>query len=202
MDKLSSAQNNSERLSALSLIGQDVVVEESEFSLGAEPVQIGYKVDGTATDANLLIKNKSGKTVATLSAKDLSEGNHYLTWDGKDSSGNTLTPGKYSITIDAGSADGTNATVAPLVRSAVTGIDLSGTEPKIVTELGEYKISSIHGAYNSKQSYNHRQVRLNDRRPLMPLPQARPFSLITAEGSAISRVRGKISLSNGWRGDN
>ena len=151
MDKLSTAQNNSERLSALSLIGQDVVVEESEFSLGAEPVQIGYKVDGTAIDANLLIKNKSGKTVATLSAKDLSEGNHYLTWDGKDSSGNTLIPGKYSITIDAGSADGTNATVAPLVRSAVTGIDLSGTEPKIVTELGEYKISSIHGAYNSKQ---------------------------------------------------
>jgi flagellar basal-body rod modification protein FlgD len=152
MDQLASAQNNSERLSALSLIGQDVVVEESEFTLGSEPAQIGYRVDGTASSANLLIKNSSGKTVATLAAKDLSAGNHYLTWDGKDSGGNTLASGKYSITIDAKSADGKSATVAPLVRSKVTGIDLSGTEAKIVTALGEYKISSIHGAYNSDQS--------------------------------------------------
>jgi flagellar basal-body rod modification protein FlgD len=152
MDKLSAAQNNSERLSALSLIGQDVVVEESDFTLGAGAVQIGYKVDGTVTDANLLIKNSSGKTVATLTAQDLSEGNHYLTWDGKDSSGNTLAPGKYSLTIEAGNTGGTSATVAPLVRSEVTGIDLSGPEAKIVTALGEYKITSIHGAYNKNQS--------------------------------------------------
>ncbi|WP_319588686.1 flagellar hook capping FlgD N-terminal domain-containing protein [uncultured Desulfobulbus sp.] len=152
MDKLASAQNSSERLSALSLIGQDVVVEESEFTLGAQPVEIGYKIDGTVTSANLQIKNSSGKTVATLTAKDLSAGDHYLAWDGKDSSGNTLASGKYSITIDAKSADGKSATVAPLVRSKVTGIDLSGTEAQIVTALGEYKISSIHGAYNSDQS--------------------------------------------------
>lgn len=152
MDQLATAQNNSERLSALSLIGQDVVVEESEFTLGAVPVEIGYKIDGSITDANLLIKNSSGKTVATLAASDLSAGNHYLTWDGKDSSGNTLAPGKYAITIDAKSADGKSATVAPLVRSEVTGIDLSGTEAKIVTALGEYKISSIHGAYNRDQT--------------------------------------------------
>jgi flagellar basal-body rod modification protein FlgD len=152
MDQLTTAQNNSDRLSALNLIGQDVVVEESEFALGSDPVQVGYKVDGTITSANLVIKNSSGKTVATLTAKDLSEGNHYLTWDGKDSSGNKLAAGNYSISIAAGGTEGTSATVTPLVRSKVTGIDLSGTEAKIVTALGEYKISSIHGAYNSSQS--------------------------------------------------
>jgi len=152
MDQLAAAQNSSERYSALSLIGQDVVVEESEFTLGSDPVEIGYKIDGTVTDANLLIKNKAGKTVATLKATDLSEGNHFLTWNGKDSNGNALAAGTYSIAIDAEGADGTSATVAPLVRSRVTGIDLSGSEAKIVTALGEYKISSLHGAYNSNQS--------------------------------------------------
>lgn len=149
MDKLTSATNTSDRYAALSLIGQDVVVEDSSFTLGSDPVQVGYKIDGTVKDTSLVITNKSGKTVATLKATDLSEGNHFLTWDGKDSSGNTLAAGTYSITIKAENADGTSATVSPLVRSKVTGIDLSGTEAKIVTALGEYKISSLYGAYNT-----------------------------------------------------
>jgi flagellar basal-body rod modification protein FlgD len=152
MDQLTAASNNSQRYAALSLIGQEVVVEESEFTLGSDSVQIGYKIDGSVADATLAIKNTSGKTVATLTASDLSEGNHFLTWNGKDSSGNTLAAGTYSITITAKNAAGTSATVAPLVRSKVTGIDLSGSEPKIVTALGEFKISSLYGAYNSNQA--------------------------------------------------
>jgi len=147
MDELSTAQNNSERLSALSLMGQDVVVEGSDFNLAKDSVQIGYKVDGTATAVKLNIQNAKGKTVATLTASDVSEGNHFLTWNGKDSSGNALDPGTYSIVIDATSGSGTSATVSPLVRSQVTGVDLSGSEAQIVTKLGEYKVSSIFGAY-------------------------------------------------------
>ena len=152
MEQLATAQNNSERLSALTLIGQDVVVENSEFTLGKESVEIGYKVDGTVTDVDLLIKNSDGKTVATLSASDLSEGNHFLTWDGKSSSGTALDPGTYSIQISAKNGTTASASVSPLVRSEVTGIDLSGSEAKIVTALGEYAISAIHGAYDSTQS--------------------------------------------------
>lgn len=152
MEQLATAQNNSERLSALTLIGQDVVVENSEFTLGKESVEIGYKIDGTVTDVDLLIKNSDGKTVATLSASDLSEGNHFLTWDGKNSSGTALDPGTYSIQISAKNGTTASASVSPLVRSEVTGIDLSGSEAKIVTALGEYAISAIHGAYDSTQS--------------------------------------------------
>jgi flagellar basal-body rod modification protein FlgD len=115
-------------------------------------VEIGYKVDGTVTDVDLLIKNSDGKTVATLSASDLSEGNHFLTWDGKNSSGTALDPGTYSIQISAKNGTTASASVSPLVRSEVTGIDLSGSEAKIVTALGEYAISAIHGAYDSTQS--------------------------------------------------
>lgn len=152
MDELSTAQNNSERLSALSLMGQDVVVEGSDFTLGKDSVQIGYKVDGAASSVKLNIQNEKGKIVATLNATDVSEGNHFLTWNGKDSSGNTLEAGTYSIVIDATSSSGKSATVSPLVRSQVTGVDLSGSEAQIVTKLGEYKVSSIYGAYSTSTS--------------------------------------------------
>lgn len=152
MSNLTTAENNSQRLNSLSLMGQDVVVEGSDFSYSGSPVQIGYQVDGTASDIKLNIKDSNGKIVKTLAASDVSTGSHYLSWDGKDKSGNTLAAGTYSIAIDATTSGGTTASVSPLVRATVTGIDLSGTDAKIVTALGEYKVSAIHGAYNSKQS--------------------------------------------------
>lgn len=152
MGNLTTAQSNSERLSSLSLIGQDVVVENSDFTLGEQAVQVGYRVDGIATNVKLEIQNSDGKTVATLKADDLSEGNHFLTWNGQDASGATLPPGTYSIVINADGSEGTSATVSPLVRAEVTGIDLSGSEAKIVTGIGEYRVSAIHGAYNRTQT--------------------------------------------------
>ncbi|MCL1981029.1 MAG: flagellar hook assembly protein FlgD [Proteobacteria bacterium] len=152
MDQLTAAANSSERYSALGLIGQEVVVENDEFALGDNPVQVGYRIDGSVSDASVVIKNKYGQTVATLKATDLSAGNHFLTWDGKDSAGNTMAAGTYSISITANNTDGSSATVTPLVRAQVTGIDLSGGEAKIITALGEYKISALYGAYTNQSS--------------------------------------------------
>lgn len=150
MDNLTQATSTSERYSALSLMNQEVVVEGNKFTLGSDPVQLGYKIDGTVSSASLVIKNSAGRTVTTLNAKDLAEGNHYLTWDGKDAKGNRLTAGSYSVSIEAKDATGASATVTPLMRTTVTGIDLSGSEASIVTGLGEYKISSLYGAYSTK----------------------------------------------------
>ncbi|MCL2341264.1 MAG: flagellar hook assembly protein FlgD [Proteobacteria bacterium] len=152
MKQLAATANSSERYSSLGLIGQEVVVEDSVFALGTDPVQVGYKVDGAVTDATLTIKNSLGQTVATLKATDLSAGNHFLTWDGKDANGNAMAPGTYSITISANSAAGTSGTVSPLVRAQVTGIDLSSPEAKVITAAGEYKISSLYGAFVKNQN--------------------------------------------------
>ena len=152
MGNLTTAQNNSDKLSSISLIGQDVVVEDSNFNLAKSPVQVGYTADGTATSIKLQISDSTGKNVATLTAKDLTAGSHFLTWNGQDSSGNMLASGTYTLAMDAKNSGGTAATVSSLVRAAVTGIDLSGSEAKIVTGLGEYKVSAIHGAYNKDQS--------------------------------------------------
>jgi len=151
MTSLATAQSNSERLSSLSLIGQEVVIEGADFTLGEKEVQIGYKVDGATTGIKLRIEDSNGKTVATLTAKDLAAGNHFLTWNGQDSAGNQLPAGKYTIEADVTTAKGQTATVTPLVRAEVTGIDLSGSVPMLVTGLGEYKISAIHGAYTKAQ---------------------------------------------------
>jgi flagellar basal-body rod modification protein FlgD len=151
MDQLAAAQNSSERISTLSLIGQDVIVEGSDFTLGDDAVQIGYKVDGTVAGIDIAIQNSTGKTVATLTANDREAGNHFITWDGLGTNGAPLPPGDYSFVINTKSSGETTATVSPLVRTEVTGVDLSSSDPMIVTNLGEYKVSSLYGAYNNNQ---------------------------------------------------
>lgn len=148
MDELTSATTKSQSISALNLIGQDVVVEGDNFSYNAEPVNIGYKIDGSVSSVSITITNSAGKKVATIAADELAEGNHFITWDGKDANGDSVTAGNYAFTVNA-TSESSSATITPLVRTNVTGVDLSGSEPQITTDSGNYGLSLIYGAYNA-----------------------------------------------------
>lgn len=148
MDELTATTSKSQSISALNLIGQDVVVEGDTFSFDGESASLGYKIDGTVTDLTITVCNSSGKVVATLTADDLSEGNHFISWDGSDNDGNTVLAGKYTFSATATSSE-SSATVTPLIRSSVTGVDLSGSEPQVVTESGNFALSLVYGAYDA-----------------------------------------------------
>lgn len=148
MEELTATTSKSQNISALNLIGQEVVVEGDTFSFdGESSANLGYKIDGTVTDLTIAIRNSSGKIVATLKADDLSEGNHSISWDGKDDNGDTVLSGEYTFSLTATSNE-SSATVTPLIRSRVTGVDLSGNEPQVVTESGNFALSLVYGAYN------------------------------------------------------
>ena len=151
MDGLSAAQTSSQKVSALSLINKEVVVEDTHFPFDGAPTRIGYRVDGPATDISLQIRNSAGATVATLNASDTTPGEHFLTWNGLDQNGAPLPADTYQLAVTAksASADAT-VLVAPLVRTIVTGVDLSGSEPLVVTRTGEFLVSAIRGVYEGE----------------------------------------------------
>ncbi|WP_084457037.1 flagellar hook assembly protein FlgD [Desulfogranum mediterraneum] len=152
MEQLADAQNNSQRISALSLIGKEVLVEGSKLNLGSSPVEIGYKVKGQVSGLELQIKNSSGATVATLQGENLKEGNHSISWNGLDREGNPLPPGSYTVTAQVQTEDkASKATVTPLVRTQVTGVNLEGAAPMLVTASGEFSIDAIQGAFDTSQ---------------------------------------------------
>ncbi|WP_457573017.1 flagellar hook assembly protein FlgD [Desulfolithobacter sp.] len=153
MEELLDAQKNSDRLAALSLIGKEAMVEGSDFYLPQEgEVEIGYQVDGEAYDITMSILNSGGATVQTIQATELSSGNHFITWDGLDENGERLPEGSYQIVLQAQAA-GEDETVGvyPLVRTEVTGVDLDNEEATLVTTVGEFNLSSIHGVYEPEQ---------------------------------------------------
>ena len=147
MENMVTSNANSDRFTTLNTIGKSVAYFDGSFSLGDEPVEIGYKLDGEATEVTLSIQQK-GVTVATLKGTDLETGSHFMTWDGKLADGKQAAQGEYDIVIQAKAATEESVGVAPLVKSVVTGVDLEGDYGGIlITKAGQVAFKSILGVY-------------------------------------------------------
>ncbi len=155
MKELLDIQRSSDRLSALTLIDKQVLVQGTSFQLKEGGAEIGYQVNGEVSDLAITIRNQGGSTVATLYPPELGPGNHFISWDGLDRNGDPLPTGTYEISIDAlGSGTDDTDPVVPLVYADVTGVDMSGNEALLLTNSGEFNLSAVQGVYeqNTGQS--------------------------------------------------
>jgi len=148
MENLVSSNASSDRLTTLNTIGKEVLYHGSKLNFSGEPVQFGYQLDGDASDVNITLQLK-GSTVATIKGEDLTAGNHFITWDGLDYDGNPAAPGDYQIVLSASAVEGESVAAAPLIKSEVTGVDLTGEVGGIlITKAGEVNFNNILGVYD------------------------------------------------------
>ncbi|CAM3293139.1 flagellar hook assembly protein FlgD [Asticcacaulis taihuensis] len=110
--------------SAVNYIGKTIGSDEPTATLtDGGSATWNYTLGSTATSATLTIKDADGKTVWSDSADDLTAGTHSFAWDGKDSSGNAVGAGKYTLSVSAANADGAidaSAGLTGIVTSAQT----------------------------------------------------------------------------------
>jgi len=154
MENMASSVTNSQKLSALGMIGKEVAYADSNFSYEGNPVHVGYSLDGEARDVTLLLQ-KDGATVATLEGTELQKGDHFIIWSGSTPSGQPAPHGDYSIVVEATAAVDSIA-AAPLVRSEVTGVDLENVNGGLLfTVSGEVEVNKIKGAYEAYSDSNN-----------------------------------------------
>ncbi|MEW6050482.1 MAG: flagellar hook capping FlgD N-terminal domain-containing protein [Candidatus Zixiibacteriota bacterium] len=92
---------------ASSLIGKDIKAEYSAVHVDASnKPEISFRLDGAASTVEFVIKDASGNTVTTLSARNLSSGVNSIEWDGTDLHGNRVDQGDYTVSALATRADG------------------------------------------------------------------------------------------------
>lgn len=148
METLAASNTSSDQFATLQTIGKNVAYHGSTFEYdGDGEVELGYQLDGDVADARINIK-KNGYTVAVLDADELDAGNHFLSWDGLTSEGDPAGPGSYSFSVAVDTAQNQSVAASPLVKSEVTGVDLSGKDGSILeTRAGEIGFGSILGVY-------------------------------------------------------
>lgn len=148
MNNLVTSNANADRFATLQTIGKYVVYQDSAFEYQAgENVQLGYQLDGDAKEVSITIE-KNGEVVKVLNGDELSKGNHFLTWDGIKEDGTLAESGSYTISISAKAKEGESIAASPLIKSEVTGVDLTGDYGgRLMTKAGEVDFSTILGVY-------------------------------------------------------
>jgi len=134
------------------LIGTDVKATYDEIYIDSESTpKISYQLDSYAETVQITVKDYDGNTVATLTEENIDEGQHTLSWDGRDSYGNRVPEGNYTLEISATNMSGNeidaSLTLIGKVESIVyrdgaAYLTVGGTE----IPLGEVEVISEPGS--------------------------------------------------------
>jgi len=115
---------------AVSYLGKTVTLTDGSAGLNNGQAHWGYSLGSGSASTHLVISDSKGRMVYA-GAGDTAPGLHAFTWDGKDSGGNTLPDGTYTLSVVAKTADGTSINSEIASQGVVDEVDLSGSEPML-----------------------------------------------------------------------
>jgi flagellar basal-body rod modification protein FlgD len=120
---LSSNAQTSQVLSSASLVGRQLMVPSNTLDYSGSTVNGGVNVSN-AGDVVVTIKDGNGNIVDTIYLGTQQAGLASFSWDGKDSSGNAVANGTYSVSANNG---GSSAALSTYVAGSVTGVGYGGS---------------------------------------------------------------------------
>lgn len=154
MESLAASNADSDRLATLGTIGKEVAYESNTMNFSGDPLEFGYSLTEPASEVTISLQ-QNGSSLATINGAELTKGNHFLTWDGLTQDGSPAPVGEYNIVVTAKSASGEPISVAPLIKSEVTGVDLAGSVGgTLVTLAGEVPFNKILGVFEPGSKSN------------------------------------------------
>jgi flagellar basal-body rod modification protein FlgD len=129
---------------AATLIGKKVRANTSNISFdGTTPQTIGFSLASTAADVQIKISDANGNTVRTIDAGAEPSGDTSMAWDGKDSSGNSVSAGNYTFTVTATDSTGAAVTSTPFVLGLVQGVKYSSSGASLLVNGAEINFSDV-----------------------------------------------------------
>ncbi|WP_281179245.1 flagellar hook assembly protein FlgD [Paraburkholderia oxyphila] len=147
LSSLSTQLSAGQNAQAALLIGSSVLAPGSTaaVSSGKAP-QLGVQLSSAASDVKLTITNSSGQVVNTLDLGAQSAGTVPVTWNGTDSSGNTVADGNYTVSATA-TVNGQSASATALVASTVQAViqQSNGTAGLELANGSTVGLSSVAG---------------------------------------------------------
>lgn len=131
-------QNSLQNTMAVNLIGKDVVFSGGTVNLQGT-ADISYNLGSDASSVSISVYDSDGNMVRKISLGETSAGDNSYTWDGKDSNGNKLSDGEYSIEVSAVDSSGNTVTASTKSEGTVTGITYNNGVTYLVID-GKTKI--------------------------------------------------------------
>lgn len=142
LENLIALQKASAGATAAGYIGRRVTAQTDTAALIGGQAAWTYALDGNAEQTSIVIKDSTGKVVATRSG-ETGIGKHDFNWDGLNNVGQPLPDGPYSIEVSAFDGNGAPVNVATGITGVVSGVVLTGDEPELAINGVTVKLSDI-----------------------------------------------------------
>ena len=137
LEAMMQSSQNTTNTQAVSYVGKTVTASGASTDLIDGQARWIYRVDKPAENTNVTIKDAQGNVVYTEQLS-LAAGTDQIVWDGTTSSGEKLSTGRFTVTIDARDANGAYVPVTTEMMGVVDGVDVSGSEPYLL--IGDLRI--------------------------------------------------------------
>jgi flagellar basal-body rod modification protein FlgD len=132
---------------AVGLIGKEVESYSSGATLKDGQANWTVALDKDAPNTTVQVLDKNGATVYSEKING-TKGDQAFTWDGKDSSGNTMDDGSYFLQVSANDAAGQAVTSAVRTKGIVTGVDITSSNPIITVNGAQVLYSDVTSVTN------------------------------------------------------
>lgn len=126
------------------LIGKEVKLSGNELvNTGQKDCSLGYKLPSEASTVNIKIYNSNGELVKTINSLPVESGEHKLSYDFTDNSGNRLAPGNYTFEVEAMSSNKENIKAELFKTGIIDSLKFTDTGARLVVNGVEYQLSDI-----------------------------------------------------------
>lgn len=141
MELFQASMTNSQ---AVSYIGTEITARGNTVPLKeGQAAECHFELAANANLAVISIYDASGGFVNSFETGLLSAGRQSAVWDGTDTNGNHVLPGRYSFEVQAVGADNQAVDVTALIRSLVTGVSFKDQTTYLITELQTIAIGDV-----------------------------------------------------------
>ncbi|MBI1208571.1 MAG: hypothetical protein GC191_14965 [Azospirillum sp.] len=146
LDSLIALQKTGTAAGGLSYLGKQVEADGNLVEVSDGSGLLAYNLDATAASVLVRVVNSSGQTVFSAnstSTADVASGMHRVAWDAKDSEGDTLPDGTYSLYITALDASGAVIGSSTRATGTVTGVDVTGDDALLSLGTSTIKMTDV-----------------------------------------------------------
>jgi len=136
------------------LIGKNVKLEGNNLILnGQKNITLGYNLPVEAKNAQLKIYNDKGALVKIMDIDSSKVGDNKLIWDLTDNSGNKLTNGNYTFSVEATNMSGEAMTLSLFKYGMIDGVKFTSDRGTVILVNGaQYSISDISEVLNANSN--------------------------------------------------
>ncbi|MBI5491399.1 MAG: hypothetical protein HY893_00540 [Deltaproteobacteria bacterium] len=124
MDSVSKGMASLESYNSAGLVGRVVKAGGNQFGFAGSPVVFGYDLANTAASTSINVYDGAGRAVKNITMGPAQGGYYEVNWDGTDDSGNVVSPGAYTFTVNAKDANNSVVGALPYVTGLVSSVTL------------------------------------------------------------------------------